>query len=186
MAIVVGFAFLLRYASARGVDPRAPVAWPSNIALPLHYDRPTLFMFVHPRCACSRASLRELANLVSRVRGKVAPVVVFVKPNGAGADFAGTELRALAARVEGVTLVDDDGGALAGRFGVETSGTCLLYDASGRLEFQGGVTDLRGHEGRSFGQERLVSLITSGHADRNDSPVFGCPVGDTPGKEGRQ
>jgi hypothetical protein len=60
------------------------------------------------------------------------------------------------------------------RFRVSTSGIGLLYDARGRLQFAGGITALRGHEGDSFGQERIVTLINEGATDRADSPVFGC------------
>jgi hypothetical protein len=37
---------------------------------------------------------------------------------------------------------------------------------------------VRGHEGDSFGQERIVALLAGGTADRADSPVFGCPLSD--------
>ncbi|HLB76837.1 MAG TPA: hypothetical protein VJO72_07370, partial [Candidatus Dormibacteraeota bacterium] len=50
----------------------------------------------------------------------------------------------------------------------------------GRLLFQGGITATRGHEGDSFGQERIASLLTTGAADRADAPVFGCALEQEP------
>ncbi len=78
---------------------------------------------------------------------------------------------------------------LAGReaalFSVSTSGTTVLYDAGGARLFAGGITSARGHEGNSFGQQRLVALLGHGAADRGDSPVFGCGLRD-PEKEKAQ
>jgi hypothetical protein len=87
------------------------------------------------------------------------------------------ELDELAQRA-GVRTVEDPGGREATRFGADTSGATLLYDAAGRLAFAGGLTMSRGHEGNSFGEERIVALLTGTTPDRNDSPVFGCPIHD--------
>jgi hypothetical protein len=133
-------------------------------------------MFAHPRCACTRASLVELGKLLARVPGRVAPVVVFAHPEGAADDFGRTEMRTLASSLPGVTVLDDDRDAEAHRFGASTSGAVLLYDTTGRLAFSGGLTAVRGHEGQSFGQERIVALLLTGRADRDDSPVFGCAL----------
>jgi len=64
----------------------------------------------------------------------------------------------------------------ARRFGVETSGQTLLYDAGGRLIFSGGITGSRGHAGDNAGEAALVALLTSGQADRRATSVFGCPL----------
>jgi len=74
-----------------------------------------------------------------------------------------------------VHVLRDEDGAEAARFGAATSGTVALY-RDGKLLFNGGITPARGHEGDSFGKERLVSLLTTGKADRNDAPVFGCSL----------
>lgn len=182
-AVVGGFAALLRYKSTAGPAGAAPAVWPADSALGRDADRATLLMFVHPHCVCSRASLTELGRLLERVRGRVAPQVVFVRPPGAAPGWERTALRDAAVALPGVTVADDDGGGEARRFGAATSGTCLLYDRSGQLLFAGGITALRGHQGDSFGQERIVALLTTGAADRRDSPVFGCELEDTPGKD---
>lgn len=179
-AVSAGFASVWSYASAPGVGTRAPATWPEASRLRLARDRATLLMFVHPRCPCSRASLADLEGLLSRTRGLAAPVVVFVRPRGVEAGWERSELRRSAERIPGAAVVDDDGGEEARRFGALTSGACLLYDAGGRLAFSGGITSVRGHEGKSFGEERIVALLTGVAADRRDSPVFGCPLDDEP------
>ena len=186
-AVIGGFAILWRYAAQRGSDSLAPATWPAATALARDPSRPTLLMFVHPRCACSRASVVELGHLLARVRGRVAPTIVFVRPRGADdRDFDRGELRTLAASVPGVALFDDAGGVEARRFGAATSGATLLYDAGARLAFAGGLTSVRGHEGDSFGQERIVALVSGGTADRADSPVFGCALEDNSQPGGTQ
>jgi hypothetical protein len=143
-------------------------------------------MFVHPKCPCSRASVAELGRLVARVKRPFAASVVFVKPGGSDGDWSGSGLRESIAAIPGVAIVTDEDGAEAARFGAETSGACVLYDARGRLEFTGGITSMRGHEGDSFGQERMVALLNGETADRGSSPVYGCGLSDEAGAKGEK
>ena len=52
-------------------------------------------------------------------------------------------------------MLRDDDGAEARRFGAETSGQTLLYDARGALAFSGGITGARGHAGDNAGRASL-------------------------------
>jgi hypothetical protein len=179
-AVVGGFAILLKFKTGAGRAESAPASWPATTALARAADRATLLMFLHPHCVCSRASLAELGRMLPRVRERVATRVVMVRPDGTAPGWEQSGLRDAALATPGVTVVEDVGGAEAARFGAATSGACVLYDRDGRLLFTGGITALRGHEGESFGQERIVSLLTSGAADRHDSPVFGCELENPP------
>jgi hypothetical protein len=175
LGVTCGFAVLWRHAAARGSDTRAPASWPAQTRLTRAADRATLLVFVHPRCSCSRATLAELSKLLARVPGRAEASVVMARPDGVPAERG--ELDELARRA-GARTVEDPGAVEAARFGAETSGATLLYDAAGRLAFAGGLTSMRGHEGDSFGQERIVALLSDGAPDRTDSPVFGCPIHD--------
>ena len=106
--------------------------------------------------------------------------MLFWTPRDAPSDWNATDLWTSAARIPGVAVLRDEQGREASRFAVATSGGVVLYDARGRLLFQGGITAARGHEGDSFGQERIASLLTTGAADRADAPVFGCALGEEP------
>jgi hypothetical protein len=184
-ALIGGFTILWRYAARPGDRAAAPARWPAASTLTRDPTRATLLMFVHPRCACSRASLVELGHLVARVRGRLAPIVAFVRPPGADdADFARGELRTLAAALPEARLVDDAGGVEARRFGAATSGATLVYAPDGALAFSGGLTSVRGHEGNSFGQERIVALLAGRQPDRADSPVFGCALDESSPQQG--
>jgi len=134
-----------------------------------------MLMFVHPRCPCSTASLAELAAIVERNQKRVATEVVFVKPHGAGQGWERTPLWDQAANIPGLRVVVDEG-ALAGQFGAQTSGYVVLYDANGRLLFNGGITRSRGHEGESAGRRAICTLLSAETPAERQTPVFGCPL----------
>ena len=174
LAVGAGFVGLTRYQSQPGENGVAPESWPRASRISRPRDRATLVMFAHPQCPCSHASVSELARLMARFDGRLAGYVVFTRPAGVAEDWDHTELRKRAAAIPGVSVLSDEGGSEVARFRVVTSGATVLYDTEGRLLFSGGITSARGHEGDSFGIQRISSLLTAGRADRSDAPVFGC------------
>jgi len=180
-AVAGGFAILWKYKSTPAAEGAlAPEQWPAASAVARGTSRPTLLLFAHPRCTCTRASLAELARMMARFHDRVDASVLFWTPPGAPPDWNATDLWTSAERIPGVSVLRDEGGREASSFAVATSGGVVLYDARGRLLFKGGITAARGHEGDSFGQERIASLLTTGAADRADAPVFGCALEDEP------
>ncbi|HEY2841144.1 MAG TPA: hypothetical protein VGJ26_18455, partial [Pirellulales bacterium] len=149
---VTGLWMLFQYVSTPGGQPAAPQDWPSECSIERATDAQTLVMFVHPHCPCTRASLRELERVVAQSGGAVNPRIVISLPSEAPADWRSTELRNLAERIPGSIVIDDADGEEARRFGVGISGTTLLYDARGKLAFQGGITAGRGHQGDNAGE----------------------------------
>lgn len=180
LALVAGFSLLWKYKMEPGGAEGAPAVWPPDSAISRSGDGATLVLFAHPHCPCTRASLAELARLMSRFRGQLSAAVIFLRPAGVGADWEDTDLRRQAAAIPGVTTVQDEAGVEAARFRATTSGATVLYDAGGRLIFSGGLTASRGHEGDSFGIRRISSLLRTGTADRRDAPVYGCSLGHRP------
>jgi len=77
-----GVWFLWTYASRPGPSGIAAVGWPRESALGIDPIRPTLVMFAHPQCPCSRASLYELDTLLARAAIRPTTKVVFVRPVG--------------------------------------------------------------------------------------------------------
>src|SRR5438067_408458 len=104
---------LYAYAFRAGAPAAPPLGWPTASAIRRAPDLPTLVMVVHPRCPCSRASIDELSRLVTRLAGRLDTHVLFVRPPGAPADFAASDLFAGASLLAGVTLHVDDGGVEA-------------------------------------------------------------------------
>lgn len=171
-----GLSLLMDYDNRPGVAAHAPPAWPAESALVRDHERPTLVMLAHPRCDCTRASVGELTELVARARQQPRVFVVFIKPGGVDTAWKQTELWAAAARIPGATIVRDDLGAEARRFGVETSGQTVLYDAGGRLLFAGGATGARGRAGDNAGRATLLALLNGEQPASTSTPVFGCPL----------
>jgi hypothetical protein len=133
-------------------------------------------MLTHPHCPCTRASIEELDQLMAHCQGRVKAYVVLMKPSGVANDWVETDLRTHAMRIPGVSVLVDEDGAETRRFRAETSGQVLLYGPDGRLLFSGGITGSRGHVGDNYGEAAMESLINSGAAANDHSPVFGCPL----------
>jgi len=177
LAVVgVGLATIMEYDNRPGAAAHAPMRWPADSRLARAADRPTLVMLAHPRCDCTRASLGELAELLAHVRSRPRVIVVFIKPGRVGPEWEKSTLWQLAAEIPGVTVARDDQGLEARRFGVETSGQTLLYDAEGGLLFAGGATGARGKAGNNAGRSALVSLLNGERPATASTPVFGCPL----------
>jgi hypothetical protein len=176
LMVGAGIGLLWSYESTPGTAAATPERWPAASRIEPAAGRATLVMLAHPHCPCTRASINELARLMTQARGRVTAYVLFVKPRGFSDGWEQTDLWASAAAIPGVTVVRDDEGAEAARFHAATSGQSVLYDAAGNLLFSGGITDARGHEGDNAGRTALVSLLTSGEPDERGTPVYGCPL----------
>jgi hypothetical protein len=171
-----GLFWLMAYDNTPGVGADAPDRWPVGSALTRDPEAPTLVMLAHPRCDCTRASLGELEELLARVKVKPRTFVVFIKPGGTAGGWEQSGTWEQAKRIQGVTVVRDDDGAEARRFGVQTSGQTLLYDARGTLLYSGGTTGSRGKPGENAGRADLVALVDGARRPRATRPVFGCPL----------
>lgn len=172
-----GMAVLWTYATKPGADAhQAPSRWPAESGIERVPGLPTLLLFAHPRCSCTRASLGELARIVTRAPRRASVRVVFFTPQPAPDAWLDTDLWRSAQALPDVKALRDDRGEEARRFGATTSGQTLLYDAAGRLVFQGGITAARAEAGDNLGENAVVSWLLHGSAERSASPVFGCAL----------
>ena len=117
-----GLWLLWAYENQPGASAHALVQWPADSGLAHQTDRPTLVMLVHPQCVCSRASLTELAEILARAGTRPKTYVLFLKPRGFADGWEKTDTWRAAAALPDVTVVRDDDGATAARFGAVTSG----------------------------------------------------------------
>lgn len=143
-------------------------------------------MLAHPLCPCTRASLGELSLVMAKAQGRLDAFVLFLKPEGTGKDWEQGELWRAAAAIPGVTVLRDEGGAQAERFGAVTSGQVLFYDAGGTLRFSGGITAARGHAGDNAGRAAVEALLGADAPPREGMAghaVFGCALDDPRGSE---
>jgi hypothetical protein len=169
-----GVWFLWTYASRPGPSGIAAVGWPRESALGIDPIRPTLVMFAHPQCPCSRASLYELDTLLARAAIRPTTKVVFVRPVGMDPGWERKGLWPSAAAIPGVEVVADPGGAEARRFGVQTSGHVLLFGPDGVRLFSGGITSARGHAGDNQGLSNVLDRLRDASLPAATTPVFGC------------
>jgi hypothetical protein len=171
-----GFCVLLQYQSTSGTTGSTPQQWPSSAQIPLDPHLPTMVMFAHPKCPCTRASIGELNHLMAQCSGKVAAHVLFYKPARFSDDWARTGLWPSAAAIPAVGVQEDGEGKQARLFGAETSGYLVLYDPHGRLLFKGGITGSRGHAGDNAGEDTVVSFLTGQTPALAQAPVYGCSL----------
>lgn len=179
--VVTGFCMLWGYENTPGKSSRPPLDWPSESEIEPGTDRPTLLLFAHPRCPCTRASIRELSLIMARCQELVETRVLFIRPAEFDVDWEKTDLWRTASGIPGVRVRADIGHEEARRFQVRTSGVTLLYDTAGRLLFRGGITGSRGHQGDNAGRSAIVSLLTGGEAEREETFAFGCALNSTGG-----
>lgn len=170
-----GFA-LLRYQQTPGGMSVAPARWPRESKLTPSATLPTLLLFAHPKCPCTRATLGELAMLMARGAGKVSVTVVFTRPPGMDDAWVETDLWRNAAAIPGVVAVRDDLGVEAARFGAMTSGDAMLFARAGKLLFHGGITSGRGHAGDNDGRSAISALIEGEPTAIGTTLAFGCPL----------
>ena len=173
MIVVVGMATLWGYASTPGPAAKAGMTWPSGV-FARDARRPTLVMFLHPHCACSRASVGELARLMAHAQGRARVYVLLSRPSDTEPGAERTDLWHSAAEIPGVEVLSDDNDVQSAAFGAAVSGQTLLYDPQGHLIFSGGITAARGHSGDNAGSSAVLALLTGAVPAVTTTPVFGC------------
>lgn len=183
--VVVGGGLLATYAGRQGVIPIVPEAVaevpeavtmvhePGTVSAQAQSAAPRLLMFVHPKCPCSRASLRELQRLMART--PVAVEVYFYLPEGEGESWLHTASWEIASATPGVTTQVDADGQLARRFAAQRSGEVVLLGAEGSVLYAGGITSAAGHEGDNEGRAAIEAHL-QGRPAPDRLPVFGCEI----------
>ncbi|MEA2488837.1 MAG: hypothetical protein QOH21_629 [Acidobacteriota bacterium] len=177
--IAYGSMAMWQFQRKAGEGASAPSSWPASSRLSLAKDAPTVVMFAHPRCPCTRASVSQLRELLSGNGSlhKAGSVYVLVlKPHEFPEGWEKTDVWRNAASIPGVTVISDIDGVEATRLGARTSGQTLVYNAAGQLVFSGGITALRGEAGDNLGSESVGALLAGQAPNRTVTPVFGCPI----------
>ena len=173
-AVGFGMRTLLRYESTPGVLADAGQMWPAGSTLRRTPGQPTLVVLAHPQCVCTRASLSELNVVMQRFHGRLTAYVLYVQPHEMPESWAQSDSWRSARDIPGVVVMVDLDGAEAKRFHGYTSGQTLVYDADGRLLYNGGLTAARGHEGDNAGRRAVIALLNGEARGPLVHNVFGC------------
>jgi len=176
LLILSGFWMLWQYANTPGSQGHPNAGWMIPASLNTDTQKPTLVLFAHPRCPCTRATMSELERLQGDYGDVFSTLVLFYEPIDGGDSWRSTDLWRRALTMKHTTAVADPGGELAMRAGAETSGQIMLKNVDGGLEFWGGITASRGHESESFGGIALRSLIQGLETGHRRTQVFGCSL----------
>ena len=172
--VSVSVVWVWHFKTTPGAASEPPATWPESADVPR--SGTTVLVALHPLCTCSEATISELARVMASVDTRPSVYALFYDYEPAGRPLKDTVLWHRAAAIPGVVPMRDPGGEIAQSFGAETSGDVIAYGADGTLLFHGGVTPARGHEGDSFGRQRLLAVLRGQSPDRRDSPVFGCSI----------
>ena len=174
LIVGLGWTKLSQYENAPGHAQPAPERWPSASKIARTPGLPTLVMFIHPHCPCSRASMRELSVIMTACQKKMRTQVVFIRPEKFNEEWVKTDLWESAVHMPGVEAIVDDLGRESQIFHTDVSGQTMLYDGPGNLVFSGGITSARGHEGDNDGRDAIVTFLTKGVILKKQTPFFGC------------
>jgi hypothetical protein len=171
VAIGLGFTSLWRFSYTPGPPATAPAQWPAGLARDA--SAYTLVVVLHPDCACSNATLGELAKIMARATAPLHTLVLFTDQGDRDRITGGT-LWQSAVAIPGVNPMVDRNGTATRRFGAFVSGQTYLFDRAGGLIFNGGITAARGHAGDNDGETAVLDALVSGQAPVTTTPVFGC------------
>jgi hypothetical protein len=178
IALAIGFKLIAAYEYGPGTAASAPSAWPASSPLTPDGIRPTLVLFVHPQCPCSRATVAELSRILVEARNQFSAVAFVYSPADELDAWSKSDLTEQLRGLPGVRVMADSEGAIANRFGAVTSGQVMLFGARGDLQFSGGITGARGHEGDNAGRRAVVARITGRETGLAKASVFGCSLRD--------
>lgn len=179
-ACVVASYLAMRYDFQPGALGTSQAHWADGSDLQPGMGQITVLAFLHPRCDCTAATIKQLVWAFRQQPQARLIAVLFVPPEpyDAKAWKDGAYERNLRDNVPGVQIVFDPGGKTADRFGAFTSGTLLVYDRQGQEIFRGGITGRRGGEEDNPGLRQFMRALAEDQ--RNGTPrqtsVFGCSL----------
>lgn len=176
LAVTFGVYLLVKHAGEPSKLAMAPPIWPQKSTLVLGKTQPTVILFAHPKCPCTRATLGELAKFTTQTQNKANVYVLFTKPKNSPEDWQQTDILETAKGISGVEVLLDPGGEEANLFQAFTSGQTLVYDPQGKLLFNGGITSARGHSGDNIGLSTITNIINKNTISVEKTPVFGCTL----------
>jgi len=172
-----GLLALIDHSTAPGEPAVASPNWPRD-AFERALTRPTLVVFAHPLCPCTLATIGEVERIATRCGDALHIEIIGLETREDAAPRAPSAIERRASAIPGGRWQIDAGGLIARSFGARTSGQAFLYDANGRLLFEGGLTSSRGHEGENVGASSVVALVGRGAPNTARTPVFGCSLVD--------
>jgi hypothetical protein len=107
VGIAVGMPILINYEYRPAPAATAPEIWPKDSGIERVRSLPTLVLFGHPQCPCTRATIGELALLMTRLNGQLTANVIFIKPTDTREKWEQTDLWRTASSIPGAKVMSD-------------------------------------------------------------------------------
>lgn len=171
--IGIGFVSMADYSSRPGSPANITVEFPENLPSNEKNNLPKIFVFFHPKCPCSSATISELEHLIADTQNLAVTTVFFYKPVNESDEWVKTNLWETAKQIPTVEIEIMNEDEMS-KFGVITSGQTIVYDSQDNLIFSGGITVGRGHEGESLGRKSIENYLKTGEIETDKTAVFGC------------
>jgi hypothetical protein len=176
LVLALGIWKLEKYSNTPNLPGREIASLPTAAGIALDPAKPSVLLFAHPLCSCSRASLTELARLALNFKNRFKPIVVFYVPKNQPAEWTGSDLVEQAREIPDALVNFDPEGKMAKEIGARTSGQTYVFSPDGKLQFMGGITGARGHEGENRGSRAIAALLEGGKTNDIRYRVFGCSL----------
>ncbi len=175
--IVCGLLWMTAYSMSPGETFTPLLERPDDTEISFSENQPTLLVFLHPRCPCTRPTIAALERLMVR-KHDIVLQPVFYLPDTQTVAWAQDEYWDRLIDLGAHEPVIDINGHLAGQFHATTSGHALLFSTDGRVQFWGGITSGRVHEGDSLGLTMLTRVLDGIPVSEPSFPVYGCSIVD--------
>lgn len=174
-SVAVGLVWLGQYQTTPTPGPTVSSEWPADVDRMRDESRPTIVLFAHPQCPCTRAAVRELDRICVSGETRATIETVFVRPESVESGWERTALWEFCEKAE-LNPTVDRAGRLAETFQATVSGEAFVYATDGRLLFHGSITRGRGHEGENPGIAAVRDVLNGDSPSTQSTPLFGCPL----------
>lgn len=174
--LFIGHLVLFEYELTPSPLVNSKRVFPVHSGLQLAHERQNIFMFLHPACPCSAATVDEFRNLMKEGEKDSVGTVVFYMPPEKESEWEVLPLLQSVKRIRNVTIEYDSSGSQADLFGVTNSGHLLIYDGRGMLQFSGGITGSRGHSGDNHYFQLAKQCVVARRPKYTITPVYGCSL----------
>ena len=180
--VAIGLLWMTAYSMSPGAESKPLFQRPTGTGVPFSEDRPTLVVFLHPRCPCTRPSVAALGRLMAR-NHRISVQPLFFLPGTKREEWARADYWESTLEFGNhLPLIDVDG-EIARKFHVTTSGHVILFSVDGRVLYSGGITSGRVHEGDNLGLTKLIRVLEGVPVSDPSFPVYGCSIVTEPGHD---
>ena len=177
IAISTGLYFLYQYQNKNGELGTSSSHWIESSNIHFEENKNNVLMFLHPYCPCSRASLNELAKILSHKIKPSTVKIILAKPESKDSNWVyESPLYKITKELNFQSLIDKNSHE-SKLFEAKTSGLVLIFNKDKKLMFRGGITDSRGHEGDNKGAQKALTILQSiSSQSLEEFFVFGCEI----------